>query len=54
MELERSGRSGDDDRCDVGFDGGGASRAQRATGSSATDRKICSTDRGDGPILLQK
>src|SRR5271163_4569953 len=37
------GRSGDDD---VGFDGGGADRARRGTGSSTTDRKICSTDRG--------
>ena len=40
MEL---GRPGDDD---VGFDGGGADRARRGTGSSTTDRKICSTDRG--------
>src|SRR5271170_2709699 len=43
MELERSRRPGDDD---VGFAGGGADRARRATGSSTTDRKICSTDRG--------
>ena len=28
-----------------GGDGAGADRAQRATGSSTTDRKICSTDR---------
>src|SRR5579863_4290226 len=40
MEL---GRPGDDD---VGFDGGGADRAQRGRGSSTTDRKICSTDSG--------
>jgi len=29
-----------------GGDGDGAGRAQRGTGSSTTDRKICSTDRG--------
>ena len=44
MALGRSGR-----RCcgrGAGGDGAGADRAQPATGSSTTDRKICSTDSG--------
>ena len=48
MELGRSGRpmltSASPGR--GGGDGDGAGRAQRGTGSSTTDRKICSTNRG--------
>jgi hypothetical protein len=50
MELGRSGRSMMmmmmTSASASGGDGGVAGRAQRGTGSSTTDRKICSTDRG--------
>src|SRR5271168_3551350 len=48
MELERLGRPMLTSASPVrgGGAGDGAGRAQRGTGSSTTDRKICSTDRG--------